>query len=156
VWIKNRWVAYPFQNNVSALPKEDQVFLTACIPGLTVDVHHPDPYTKGHPSAKYFSSGRPTPLRNKNALLNCQEFMFWPCEQHASSVTQQPSVTATGYLCSQQACAGRPAPYHAASCRAGAPMCATSTQQTARARAPPTSLSAAGVAPPQLRGGAST
>ncbi len=25
VWIKNRWVAYPFQNNVSALPKEDQV-----------------------------------------------------------------------------------------------------------------------------------
>lgn len=25
VWIKNRWVAYPFQNNISALPKEDQV-----------------------------------------------------------------------------------------------------------------------------------
>ena len=25
VWIKDRWVAYPFQNNVSALPKDDQV-----------------------------------------------------------------------------------------------------------------------------------
>lgn len=25
VWIKGRWVAYPFQNNVSALDKEDQV-----------------------------------------------------------------------------------------------------------------------------------
>lgn len=27
VWIKNRWVAYPFQNNISALDKEDQVGL---------------------------------------------------------------------------------------------------------------------------------
>ena len=25
IWIKDRWVAYPFQNNISALPKEDQV-----------------------------------------------------------------------------------------------------------------------------------
>jgi protoporphyrinogen oxidase len=25
VWIKNRWVAYPFQNNISALDKDDQV-----------------------------------------------------------------------------------------------------------------------------------
>lgn len=25
VWSRGRWVAYPFQNNVSALPKEDQV-----------------------------------------------------------------------------------------------------------------------------------
>ena len=25
VWIKSRWVAYPFQNNISALDKEDQV-----------------------------------------------------------------------------------------------------------------------------------
>lgn len=31
VWIKDRWVAYPFQNNVSALPAEDQVLLhTPC------------------------------------------------------------------------------------------------------------------------------
>lgn len=27
VWLKNRWVAYPFQNNISALDKEDQVGL---------------------------------------------------------------------------------------------------------------------------------
>ena len=25
VWLKDRWVAYPFQNNISALDKEDQV-----------------------------------------------------------------------------------------------------------------------------------
>ena len=25
VWMKDRWVAYPFQNNIAALPKEDQV-----------------------------------------------------------------------------------------------------------------------------------
>lgn len=25
VWIKDRWVAYPFQNNIAALPKQDQV-----------------------------------------------------------------------------------------------------------------------------------
>ena len=25
VWLKKRWVAYPFQNNISALDKEDQV-----------------------------------------------------------------------------------------------------------------------------------
>ena len=30
VWIKGRWVAYPFQNNISALDKEDQARL---IPG---------------------------------------------------------------------------------------------------------------------------
>lgn len=29
VWIKGRWVAYPFQNNISALDKEDQV--RACV-----------------------------------------------------------------------------------------------------------------------------
>ncbi len=28
VWMKNRYVAYPFQNNISALGKEDQV----CVP----------------------------------------------------------------------------------------------------------------------------
>jgi protoporphyrinogen oxidase len=32
VWMKNRWVAYPFQNNISALPKEDQI---KCLNGLT-------------------------------------------------------------------------------------------------------------------------
>eukprot|EP01038_Epipyxis_sp_PR26KG_P010739 gene10739-14424_t len=31
VWIKNRWIAYPFQNNISGLPLEDQV---NCINGL--------------------------------------------------------------------------------------------------------------------------
>eukprot|EP01024_Parvocaulis_polyphysoides_P055160 TRINITY_DN5621_c0_g2_i3.p2 TRINITY_DN5621_c0_g2~~TRINITY_DN5621_c0_g2_i3.p2 ORF type:complete len:328 (-),score=46.41 TRINITY_DN5621_c0_g2_i3:56-1039(-) len=31
VWIKNTWVAYPFQNNVAQLPKEDQV---KCLNGL--------------------------------------------------------------------------------------------------------------------------
>ncbi len=31
VWIKNRWVAYPFQNNISALPVEDQI---KCLEGL--------------------------------------------------------------------------------------------------------------------------
>ena len=31
VWIKGRWVAYPFQNNISALDKEDQL---ACLQGL--------------------------------------------------------------------------------------------------------------------------
>lgn len=25
VWIRNRWVAYPFQNNIAALDKDDQV-----------------------------------------------------------------------------------------------------------------------------------
>jgi protoporphyrinogen oxidase len=38
VWIKDRWVAYPFQNNISALDKEDQV-CTECprrvLSGLT-------------------------------------------------------------------------------------------------------------------------
>lgn len=29
VWIKDRWVAYPFQNNISALPKEEQVLCHA-------------------------------------------------------------------------------------------------------------------------------
>ena len=31
VWIKDRWVAYPFQNNISALPVEDQI---TCLEGL--------------------------------------------------------------------------------------------------------------------------
>eukprot|EP01025_Chloroclados_australasicus_P045141 TRINITY_DN4925_c0_g1_i3.p1 TRINITY_DN4925_c0_g1~~TRINITY_DN4925_c0_g1_i3.p1 ORF type:complete len:419 (-),score=29.60 TRINITY_DN4925_c0_g1_i3:68-1324(-) len=31
VWIKNTWVAYPFQNNIAMLPKEDQV---NCLNGL--------------------------------------------------------------------------------------------------------------------------
>ncbi|MEW5306695.1 MAG: hypothetical protein WDW36_009143 [Sanguina aurantia] len=31
VWMKQRWVAYPFQNNISALPKEDQI---KCLTGL--------------------------------------------------------------------------------------------------------------------------
>lgn len=31
VWIKGRWVAYPFQNNIAALDKDDQV---ACLSGL--------------------------------------------------------------------------------------------------------------------------
>ena len=34
VWIKDRWVAYPFQNNISALPQEDQV-PSQLLPGLT-------------------------------------------------------------------------------------------------------------------------
>ncbi|BDA50044.1 hypothetical protein COCOBI_15-1720 [Coccomyxa sp. Obi] len=31
VWIKDRWVAYPFQNNISALPQEDQI---KCLVGV--------------------------------------------------------------------------------------------------------------------------
>lgn len=31
VWIRNRWVPYPFQNNLGSLPKEDQ---TVCLNGL--------------------------------------------------------------------------------------------------------------------------
>jgi protoporphyrinogen oxidase len=32
VWLKNRWVAYPFQNNISALDQEDQIkCLTGCV-----------------------------------------------------------------------------------------------------------------------------
>ena len=31
VWIKGRWVAYPFQNNIAALPKDDQA---VCLAGL--------------------------------------------------------------------------------------------------------------------------
>jgi protoporphyrinogen oxidase len=31
VWLKDRWVPYPFQNNIQALPVEDQI---ACINGL--------------------------------------------------------------------------------------------------------------------------
>lgn len=31
VWLKNRWVAYPFQNNISALDKDDQI---SCLNGL--------------------------------------------------------------------------------------------------------------------------
>ena len=29
VWMKGRWVAYPFQNNIAALPKDDQA--SSCI-----------------------------------------------------------------------------------------------------------------------------
>ena len=29
VWVKNRWVAYPFQNNIAALPQDEQVLLAA-------------------------------------------------------------------------------------------------------------------------------
>jgi protoporphyrinogen oxidase len=50
VWIRNRWVAYPFQNNISALPEEDQVRFCAVgsyglIPDLVV---HP-PFRKQVP-----------------------------------------------------------------------------------------------------------
>lgn len=31
IWMKERWIAYPFQNNIAALPLEDQI---ACISGL--------------------------------------------------------------------------------------------------------------------------
>jgi hypothetical protein len=34
VWIKDRWVAYPFQNNISALDKEDQVRAGLVLAGL--------------------------------------------------------------------------------------------------------------------------
>ena len=34
VWMKGRWVAYPFQNNISALPQEDQVGSAACLRSL--------------------------------------------------------------------------------------------------------------------------
>ena len=43
VWICDRWVAYPFQNNIAALPKEEQVRLAAIsvalslLPGSTPD-----------------------------------------------------------------------------------------------------------------------
>lgn len=32
VWIKDRWVAYPFQNNIAALDKGDQVNLQPAAP----------------------------------------------------------------------------------------------------------------------------
>jgi hypothetical protein len=38
VWIKDRWVAYPFQNNISALPKEDQARSPRCWPLSTCAV----------------------------------------------------------------------------------------------------------------------
>jgi len=31
VWIKGRWVAYPFQNNISALDKDDQARVVLCV-----------------------------------------------------------------------------------------------------------------------------
>jgi protoporphyrinogen oxidase len=31
VWIRGRWVAYPFQNNIAALDKEDQVRACVCV-----------------------------------------------------------------------------------------------------------------------------
>ena len=45
VWMRQRWVAYPFQNNVSALPKEDQVGEAGPLP-LT-------PLTKDRPAPLY-------------------------------------------------------------------------------------------------------
>jgi hypothetical protein len=30
VWARSRWVAYPFQNNIAALDKDDQVGGRAC------------------------------------------------------------------------------------------------------------------------------
>ena len=32
VWIRDRWVAYPFQNNIAALPQDDQVRDASYIP----------------------------------------------------------------------------------------------------------------------------
>ena len=40
VWIKDTWVAYPFQNNISALPKEDQVSHTLHRPAHCCAVQH--------------------------------------------------------------------------------------------------------------------
>lgn len=55
VWMKGRWVAYPFQNNISALPKDDQVsyyhltwplqmllsqHITHILPCINVSVEH--------------------------------------------------------------------------------------------------------------------
>lgn len=39
VWLKNRWVAYPFQNNISALDKEDQAGAAAPRPLPPPSVH---------------------------------------------------------------------------------------------------------------------
>ncbi|KAL6746416.1 hypothetical protein V8C86DRAFT_1820555 [Haematococcus lacustris] len=47
VWIKDRWVAYPFQNNISALDKPDQI---KCLTGLV--------------EAKVANSGAPTKPKN--------------------------------------------------------------------------------------------
>lgn len=46
VWIKGRWVAYPFQNNISALDKEDQVtplFAPQFHLGASEEQHPPPP-----------------------------------------------------------------------------------------------------------------
>ena len=32
VWIKGRWVAYPFQNNIAALPEKDRVRVLLLLP----------------------------------------------------------------------------------------------------------------------------
>ena len=37
VWLKNRWVAYPFQNNISALDPADQVTCLSGIVDATVE-----------------------------------------------------------------------------------------------------------------------
>lgn len=42
VWIKDRWVAYPFQNNISALPQEDQVFFLAFSSNFCLKVYLED------------------------------------------------------------------------------------------------------------------
>uniref|UniRef100_A0A7S3R1H1 Amine oxidase domain-containing protein n=1 Tax=Dunaliella tertiolecta TaxID=3047 RepID=A0A7S3R1H1_DUNTE len=47
VWIKDRWVAYPFQNNISALPKEDQI---KCLTGL-VDAKVVNTVAKSKPTS---------------------------------------------------------------------------------------------------------
>lgn len=41
VWMKKRWVAYPFQNNISALPKEDQVATSSVSPSSATDAIPP-------------------------------------------------------------------------------------------------------------------
>jgi protoporphyrinogen oxidase len=42
VWIKDRWVAYPFQNNISALPQEDQVSFLAFSSNFCLEVYVED------------------------------------------------------------------------------------------------------------------
>ncbi|KAL4428432.1 hypothetical protein ABPG75_002521 [Micractinium tetrahymenae] len=45
VWLKDRWVAYPFQNNISALDKEDQI---KCLAGV-VDAKVANAVAQGKP-----------------------------------------------------------------------------------------------------------
>ncbi len=48
VWIKGRWVAYPFQNNISALPKEDQVRSRHSTRQATAQTHSSRATAEGH------------------------------------------------------------------------------------------------------------